>query len=335
MKFANPYYNYLFIVLAFIAILYYWAYKKKMSLLADFADKNLLKRIAGSFSQKKENKIKIVLLSALCLMILALMRPQWGFVWQDVARSGSDIFVAVDVSKSMLTKDVLPSRLARAKLAIEDLAGQLQGDRIGLIAFAGSAFVQCPLTIDYNGFLLANSELQAGIIPKPGTNIANAIDQAIKSFATGSQGTNRSLVIITDGENHEGDFLKLAAQAAEEKIKIHTIGVGTAEGELISIQDPEGKTTFLKDSQGRVVKSRINETILQEIASKTGGTYIKSTPIQFGLDFLYKNKIMQINEEGQTTSREKKMLERYQLPLALALFLLFLEPFLNTKKEDE
>ncbi|MFH1061966.1 MAG: VWA domain-containing protein [Candidatus Omnitrophota bacterium] len=331
MNFANLHFNYFFIVLAAAAGLYYYAKKKKKFLLNNFANPHLLKSIAGSYNQKKENTRIMVLLTALLLMILALLRPQWGFVWQEVKHRGVDIFVAVDVSKSMLTKDVLPSRLGRVKLAIEDLASQLQGDRIGLIAFSGSAFVQCPLTIDYNGFLLTANDLNAGIIPRQGTNIATAINQAIDSFSAGSEGTSRALIIITDGESHEGDPIAAAARAAEDKITIHTIGVGTTEGELISITDENNNTSFLKDDQGRVVKSRINEALLQEIALKSGGTYIKSTPIQFGLEFLYKNKIAAMDKKELKSSREKKLLERFQIPLVLALLLLCLEPFLSKR----
>lgn len=331
MKFANLHFNYFFLGLVLIAILYYYAGKKKKFWLSNFANPHLLKSLAVSFNQKKENKRIILLLTAMLMMILALLRPQWGFVWQEVQQQGADIFVVVDVSKSMLTKDVLPSRLGRVKLAIEDLAEQLQGDRIGLIAFAGSAFVQCPLTIDYNGFLMAANDLNAGIIPQPGTNIASAINQAIESFSAGSEGTSRVLIIITDGETHEGDAAAAAVKAAENKIIIHTIGVGTAEGELISIIDEEGKSTFLKDDQGRVIKSRINEAVLQEIAFKSGGTYIKSTPIQFGLEFLYKNKISVSDKKEFKSSREKKLLERFQLPLVLALLLLCWEPFMSKR----
>ncbi|MBU1045073.1 MAG: VWA domain-containing protein [Candidatus Omnitrophica bacterium] len=333
MKFANLQFNYFFLVVAAVAVVYYFAGKRKKSLLNNFANAHLLKSLAVSFNQKKENTRIMLLLTALLLMIIALLRPQWGFVWQDVQRKGADIFVAVDVSKSMLTRDVLPSRLERVKLAIEDLTAQLQGDRIGLIAFSGSAFVQCPLTIDYNGFLLTANDLNAGIIPRPGTNIASAIDQAIASFSAGSEGTSRTLIIITDGESHEGDAAGAAARAAENKIKIHTIGVGTTEGELISIPDENGKTMFLKDEQGQVVKSRLNESILQEIALKSGGTYIKSTPIQFGLDFLYKNKIIFADPKDITNSREKKLLERFQVPLILALLLLCWEPFVSKRDE--
>ncbi len=334
MIFANLHFNYFFLILAIVAFVYYLAKKKKKFLLSKFADTQLLKSLAVSYNPKKENTRIVVLFIALMLMIIALLRPQMGFVWQDVQQHGADIFVAVDVSKSMLTKDVLPNRLERVKLAIEDLTMQLQGDRIGLIAFSGSAFVQCPLTIDYNGFLLTANDLNAGIIPQPGTNISSAINQAIESFSNGSEGTSRTLIIITDGENHEGDAVAAAEKAAENKIKIHTIGVGTTEGELISISDENGKTMFVKDEQGQVVKSRLNESILQKIALKTGGTYIKSTPIQFGLDFLYKNKIISTGKKDITTSREKKLLERFQIPLALALLLLCWEPFLSKRDEE-
>jgi Ca-activated chloride channel family protein len=193
--------------------------------------------------------------------------------------------------------------------------------------------VQCPLTIDYNGFLLAVGDLNAGIIPRAGTNIESALNQAIRSFSAGSEGTNRAMIIISDGESHEGDPLAASAKAAKENIKVYTIGVGTAEGELINITDEEGKTTFLKDEQGQVVKSRLNEALLQEIALKSGGAYISSTPTQFGLEYMYNNKINLMEKKELSTNREKIRLERFQIPLALALLLLCVEPFISDRKK--
>jgi len=335
MKFFNFGYNYLFVFVLIVGAIYIFALKRKQILLKSFAEIHLLPRLINSFA-KKQDKIKAMLvLGALILSVLALMRPQWGFVWEEVKQRGSDIFVAVDVSKSMQTKDVLPSRLQRAKLALEDLVSKLHGDRIGLIAFAGDAFVQCPLTIDYSGFLLSVKDLEPGIIPRQGTNIEQAIRKSVESFSHGSEGISRALIIITDGEIHEGDIKKAAVYAAENKITIYSIGVGTTDGELISILDETGKTSFLKDSKGQVIKSRLNEEVLKSIALETKGTYIKSTPTQFGLEVIYNNKIAAMDKKEMNSSMEKIFLERFQLSLLLALCLLVVESCITNRRKDE
>ncbi|MDD5746884.1 MAG: VWA domain-containing protein [Candidatus Omnitrophica bacterium] len=332
MKFAALEYSWLFFILAGLIGLFLITAKRRTALLQRFASAGALPRLSAGYS-RRGHRIKMILtVTGMALIIIALLRPQWGFVWEEVHSRGVDVLVAVDVSKSMLTNDVLPSRLARTKLAIEDLVKELKGDRIGLIAFAGSAFVQCPLTIDYNGFLLAAEGLNPEIIPLPGTNIESAVNQALDSFATGSEGVTRVLIIITDGESHEGDPVAAAVKAAKENIVIYTIGVGTTEGELISVTDSQGQSSFLKDAEGRVVKSRLNETLLQDIALKSNGMYIKATPTRFGLEYIYDRKILAMEKKDLSSNREKHFLERFQIPLALAVFLLFLEPVVSDKK---
>jgi len=322
----------MFILLIVFAGLYAFRYKKRASLLARFAQDSVLDKINSGYDKKKQNLKTVFIMSAVFLSIIALLRPQWGFHWREVRHQGVDIFIAVDVSKSMLTKDVLPSRLARTKLAIEDIVQYLKGDRVGLIAFAGSAFIQCPLTIDYNGFLLAVEDLNVNVIPQEGTNIEVAINEALQSFAAGSEGIKRVLIIITDGETHQGNPLPAVEKAKAKNIKIYTIGVGTKEGELIDVAQEEGQSSFLKDKQGRVVKSRLNEELLKDIAFKSEGTYIKSTPTQFGLDLIFKNKIAQLEKRQSTSKMEKHLIERFQLPLVFALLLIFIEPFIANRK---
>ncbi len=334
MKFAALQYSWLFFLLAGVIGLLLFSAKRRSALLQRFAATGLLPRLAEGYSPiGRRIKTGMIVIGA-ALIIVALLRPQWGFVWEEVHSRGVDIMVAVDVSKSMLTNDVLPSRLARTKLAIEDLVKELKGDRIGLIAFAGTAFVQCPLTIDYNGFLLAAEELNTEIIPRPGTNIESAINQAVESFATGSEGVTRVLIVITDGESHEGDPVAAAVKAAKENIIIYTIGVGTTEGELISIVDNQGQSSFLKDAEGHVVKSRLNEALLQDIAVKSKGLYVKATPTRFGLEYIYDQRITALDKKDLSGSREKHFLERFQAPLLLAFVLLFLEPFVADKKKQ-
>ncbi|MFH1094112.1 MAG: VWA domain-containing protein [Candidatus Omnitrophota bacterium] len=332
MNFVNTHFNYLFLLFFALLVFLFVSAKRKTALLEAFADKRSLVWLSASYSRKKDSLKTALIVIAAFFVIIALFRPQWGFIWEEVEHKGVDVFIAVDVSQSMLTKDVLPSRLERTKLALEDLAQQLRGDRVGLIAFAGSAFVQCPLTIDYNGFLLSVRDLNTQLIPQPGTNIENAIAEAIQSFGKGSEGADRTLVIITDGESHVGDALKAAAKSKQANIKIHTIGVGTTQGELIEVKDSDGKTSYIKDQQGQIVKSRLNEKALQEIALASNGIYIKSTPTEFGLELLYNSKIADMEKRKMKSTIEKRRTERFQLPLALAFVLLFIEPFISNRK---
>ena len=332
MNFVNTQFNYLFLVLFALIGFLVISTKRKASLLEAFADRRSLVLLVATYSRKRELLKTTLVIIAAFFIIIAMLRPQWGFVWEEVEHKGVDIMIAVDVSRSMLTKDVLPSRLKRTKLALEDLLGSLQGDRVGLIAFAGGAFVQCPLTIDYDGFLLAVRDLNTSLIPRPGTNIENAILEAMQSFGKGSEGVDRTLIIITDGETHVGDALKASALASSENIKIHTIGVGTTEGELIEVKDVEGKPSYIKDNQGQIVKSRLDEKALQEIAFSSKGIYIKATPTEFGLERLYNSKIVDMEKRKMKSTIEKRRTDRFQLPLMIAFLLLFIEPFISNRK---
>jgi Ca-activated chloride channel family protein len=272
-----------------------------------------------------------IVTAAVCLSLFALARPQWGFVWEEVKRTGIDMLIAIDVSKSMLATDVKPNRLERSKFAVKDLVKKLPGDRVALIAFAGTAFLQCPLTIDYNGFLLALDDLTTGSIPRGGTSISGAIREAI-AVLKGPDTKYKVLVIITDGEDLEGDALKAAQDAADLGIKIYCVGVGSTEGELIPAIGRDGERGFVTDRSGQVVKSRLNEDILKKIAISTGGSYVRATQSEFGLVLLYDKSISKLEKRDIEAKMRKHYQERYQYFLALAVFLLFLEPLIPERK---
>jgi len=334
LRFAGSYYAYGFWVVLAVVIFFIWAYKNRKLTMRKFAEAKLLDEIASSVSFKKKVVRFTLIIAALCLGVLTLMRPQWGFQWQEVKRRGLDILIAIDTSKSMLATDVKPDRLERSELAVKDLVRKLKGDRIGLIAFAGTAFLQCPLTIDYNGFLLALNDLDVNTIPQGGTSISSAIKVALESFKEGGESKYKVLIIITDGEDHEGDPVKLAEEAKKRGIKIFCIGIGTVEGELIQLVDKNGKRTFLKDKEGNVVKTRLNEKILQEIALTTGGMYIRSSGAQFGLDLIYDERLSKMEKRDIKAQQNKLYYERFQIPLVLALILLLIEPFIGDKKRQ-
>ena len=309
-----------------------WAYKRRKKMLVDFAQDSLLKEIAAHFDIKKVRMKNIVLISVVFLSALALMRPQWGFQWQEVKRQGIDILVVIDTSKSMLTQDVKPNRLERTKFAVQDLLKKLKGDRIGLIAFSGDSFLICPLTVDYGGFLINLNDLDAETVPRGGTNIGNAIQEAIKDYdATSSQ--YKAVIVITDGDNLEGDPISAAKEAKEKGIKIYCVGIGSAEGELIQIPNSQGELVFLKDHEGNFVKSRLNEKLLQEISLITGGVYVKASGGQFGLDLIYDRELSKFQKREIEAKMEKKYFERFQIPLGLAVLLLVFETCLTTRKK--
>jgi len=331
LRFAQSYYAFGFWAIVGLIVFFIWAAHHRKMLLERFAEKELLDEIASSVNFKRQTLKHVLIVLALILSVLALMRPQWGFQWRKVKRKGLDIVIALDVSKSMLATDVKPNRLKRSKLAVKDLVKKLNSDRIGLIAFSGTSFLQCPLTVDYSGFLLALDDLDVNTIPKGGTSISSAIKLATQIFE-GTQKKHKILVIITDGEDHEGNPLAASEFARKEKLKIYSIGIGTPEGELIQIRDERGKKTFLKDKEGNVVKSRLNEEILQQIALNTNGAYVRSSGAEFGLDYIYEQKLSSIEKREIKAKMSKFYYERFQIPLALALLLLVVEPFVSDRK---
>ncbi|OGW76027.1 MAG: hypothetical protein A2Z72_02055 [Omnitrophica bacterium RBG_13_46_9] len=331
MRFAQGYYTYGFWIVFILILFLIRVYVSKRLILRKFAEKELLEEIASSVDFKRQMTKSAVIIAALLFAILALMRPEWGFKWQEVKRIGLDILIAIDTSKSMLATDVKPNRLERSKLAVKDLIKKLKGDRIGLIAFSGTAFLQCPLTIDYGGFLLALNDLNVNAIPRGGTSISSAIEVAMQSFERGAN-KYKVLVIITDGEDHEGDPIRSAEIAKKEGIKIFCIGIGTREGELIQVTGDRGEKTFLKDREGNIVKSRLNEEIPQKIAFETGGMYVRSSGSEFGLDLIYEEKLSKMEKREIKAQMSKLYYERFQIPLAFAMLLLMIEPLMSDRK---
>ncbi|MEW6601667.1 MAG: VWA domain-containing protein [Nitrospirota bacterium] len=314
-----------------LVLFYLWSYKKRTGEMEAFAAGDLLVHLTPSTDRKKQNiKFLLVLLSVF-IMALSLMRPQWGFEWKHVTRSGLDILIAIDTSKSMLAEDVKPNRLERSKLAVKDLVRKLQGDRIGLIAFAGNAFLQCPLTVDYSGFTHSLDDLSVNTLPKGGTSLSNAIKTALESYEGGKK-KYMALVIITDGEDHEGNAVEWAEKAKEAGIKIFTIGIGTKEGDLIPVTDESGNRMFLKDRNGNVVKTSLDEKTLQDIALTTGGSYVKATSTEFGLDLIYEEKLSKMEKREVENKMVRKYYDRYQIPLIMALLMLCIEPFIRERK---
>jgi Ca-activated chloride channel family protein len=304
-----------------------WAYQRRQRALAAFVAAALLPAVAPDLDPRRRFIRWGMLVAAVVCLAIALAGPMWGFRWHEVKREGIDLMIAIDTSRSMLATDVKPSRLARAKLAVQDVLAELHGDRVGLIAFAGTAFVQCPLTLDYGVFAQSLDAIDVGIIPKGGTSLSAAIDAALGAFE-GRQGSNQALLLITDGEDHEGQVKEATQRASERGLKVFTVGIGTTEGELL----PGESGGFFKDRAGQVVKSRLDEESLKQLASDTGGAYLHASGPSLGLAELYRDHIATLEKRELASTLERRFEHRYQLPLGIALLLLVLEPLIGERR---
>ena len=307
---------------------YIWAFKKKKRLLELFVSEDLKDKLLKGFSAKRQKVKAFLVIFAFFFCILALIRPKWGFQWEEVNRRGVDIILALDVSESMLAEDVSPNRLERAKREIIDLLNMMQGDRVGLVAFSGTSFLQSPLTLDYGAVRIFLDELDTDLIPVPGTAIGDAIKKSISAFDSQNK-KSRVLILITDGEDHNGEPLKMAKEAYEEGIKIYTIGIGKEEGAPIPDRKRGG---FKKDSRGNVVTTQLDEVTLQKIALDTGGSYVRSITGDLDLEKIYNDITKKVESKELVSGKRKRFEERFQWPLLVALFLLILEVFVKERK---
>lgn len=312
----------------------WWAFFHRKQQRSLFASEELFAYIAKSYDLKCERLRSFFFILVVVFSIFALARPQWGYEVREIKRWGTDILLLVDVSRSMLTRDVKPSRLERTKLAVKDLIKKLKGDRLGLIVFSGDAFLMCPLTVDYGGFLLSLEDLRPGAVSRGGTNISAAIKEALRG-CDAATAKFRAVIIVTDGENLEDDPMPWVEQAKQKGIKIFTVGVGTPQGELVEFENEKGEKDFLKDSQGNFVKSRLNEQLLQHIALKTGGVYVRASAVEFGLDLIYEREISKFEKTDFQSKSERRYFERFQFPLAAALLFLILEMTWAPRKKDD
>ncbi len=297
----------------------------------EFVSPRLFSQLAGTVNRFARMLKYALILAALSFALIALAQPRWGYTYDERKRKGLDLIFAVDTSRSMLSNDVQPNRLERVKLATQDLVNDLQGDRVGLIAFAGRAFLQAPLTIDYSAAIDSINDLDTKTIPEGGTNISAAINLAVQTYGKSAVG-NRALVIFTDGEELSGDAVKSAKAAADSGVRIFTIGVGTQEGSLIPIGGDDGGTAFVKDSKGQVVKSRLDETRLREVAEATGGFYLHLENGPRTMKQLIEQGLSKM-QAGEIDARlARRPIERYEWPLGAAILALAVSMLINDRK---
>ncbi len=303
--------------------------EQRRAALGRFAATGLLGRLIPDLSRgRRLFKLGLCLLAVL-LLWTALARPQYGHSWEEVSRKGIDILFAVDTSKSMLAEDSKPNRLQQARFAILDFVGRLNGDRIGLLPFSGSAFLLCPLTLDYEAFADSLTAVNTDTIPKGGTDLAGVIRAALEVLS--NDANHKILIIVTDGEDLSGDALLAATEAKAKGMTIHCVGVGTSEGELIPLAGAGGKG-FVKDEQGQLVTSRLDQKTLAGIATAGGGLYAGIGTSGEGLDTIYRQKLALIPKVEQTEQRQKIPIERFVWPLIAALILLLGDFLLSERK---
>lgn len=323
MRFGRP--ELLFLVwpaLLLVPALLVWAFRSAARARAALMAEALLPKIARGWNPGRRRLKAILQGAALLLLLFALAGPRVGSRETTVKRHGADLIFAIDTSLSMQAADIPPSRLAKAKREVATLFDRLEGDRVGIVAFAGDAFLQCPLTLDYGAARMFLEVLDDNAVSRPGTNIGAAIRTAIAAFPDSvGAGGHEAILVITDGEDHLGDAEDAAAEAARRGIRIYTIGIGSESGEPIPLPGDSG---FKKDRKGEVVLSALDAETLERIALATGGEFHRATTGELELDRIY-DSLSRLEEKELASRSFTQWEERYQFPLGLALLLLLLD----------
>jgi Ca-activated chloride channel homolog len=330
-RFAHTYYFYLLLLIpVFVAVFILFLIWRKKA-LNRFGNRIVLQRLMPEYSNSKLLLKFILLLLSYTFLVIAIAGPQTGSRLEEVKRKGIDLMIALDVSNSMLAEDIKPDRLERAKQAISRLIDKLEGDRIGIVVFAGKAYMQLPITTDYGAAKMFLSTISTNIIPVQGTVIADALEMAAGTF--GESKRNKAIVIITDGEDHQGNVLEQTEAAIKKGIRVYTIGMGSPDGAPIPIYNGNIRTGYKKDREGTTIISRLDETLLQRMASIGNGIYVRANNSETGLQKIFEeiNKI----EKTEIESRQFSDYEnRFQYFLALSLIFLVFELFVFDRKNQ-
>ena len=291
-QFAHTTYLYFLLLIPVLIIIFIISVQIKKKAVKSFGDLEIISGLMPNVSVKRPKLKFILLLLALTFIIIGIAGPQFGAKLKKVKREGIEMIFAIDVSNSMMAEDIKPNRLERSKQAISKLIDKLHNDKIGMIVFAGDAYTQLPITTDYSAAKMFLSTINPSIVPKQGTAIGSAINLAMSSFSPDNN-KSKVLIIITDGENHEDNAVEMAEKAKEEGIVVHTIGMGLSKGAPIPIIGRNGQRDFRTDKDGKVVITKLNEPMLQEIASAGNGIYIRANNSNAGINTLFKK----INKE--------------------------------------
>ena len=327
-RFANPDLLYLLLLLpALIALFLYANYRRKQNILK-YGDPSLLKELMPDVSAHRPNAKFWLMFSAIALVIFMLARPQFGSKMETVKRSGVEAVIALDISNSMLAEDVVPSRLEKSKKLISRLVDTFNNDKVGMIVFAGEAFTQLPITSDYISAKMFLESINPSLITTQGTDIGAAIRLAMKSF-TPNDGVGRAIIVITDGENHEGGALEAAKEAAEKNMQVFILGVGSPEGSPIPTE--RGSNNFRKDKDGNVIVTRLNEQMCQEIAKAGNGLYIRVDNSN-SAEKILNNEIAKLAKTDVESQVFTEFDEQFQALAWLILILLVVEMLILERK---
>lgn len=333
MSFGAP--KLLWLLLVFppaMLVFFWWAWRVRQELMAQFIHSRLLPGlIAGVSSAREKIRATLLILAVICF-IFALARPQWGYFQDEIAQKGLDIVVAIDTSKSMLATDITPSRLERAKMAALSLMQQAGSDRLGVVAFAGSAFLECPLTIDDTAFQQSVQSLDVHSISEGGTSLAEAINTADKAFKDGDN--YKVLVLFTDGEDNDAGALEAAQSAGKDGLKIFTVGIGTAAGDILQTRDANGNLQYVRDEQGNVVKSHLNEALLRQISDASGGSYYSLSGANT-MDALYERSLAPLPKSEGKEKWVQRPHERYHWFVVVGILLLIAEIFFPERRPTD
>ena len=331
MKFGNLSFLYMFWIIPLMLGFFVYSYRKRERLLEKFCGKVLLEKLAPGIKKSRYILKKSLLIFGSVFLIFALIRPLWGFHWEEIKREGIDIIIAIDVSDSMLAEDIKPNRLERAKRKVSDLLRMLEGDRIGLVAFSGISFVFCPLTLDYGACQIFLDFLSPDLIPVKGTAIADAIIKSVQAFGS-AKSRSKALILITDGEDQEGEVINAVSEAKKQGVKIFCIGIGNARGSPIPLKGSQGG--FKKNPEGDIVISRLDESTLEKIALETDGSYVRSVAGDLDLEKIYREEIKEKTEKKVfKATREKVWEERFQWFVFAGLCFVVGEFFIREKRK--
>lgn len=330
-RFAHSEYLIALYIVPVLIVLFWLLYRNQKKLLAKFSDARMLKVLSPERSKVKYIIKSSIILFVYVLLILALANPQIGTRYEEVKQTGIDVFILMDVSLSMKAEDIKPNRLENAKHAVASLINKLRGDRIGLVIFSGDAYIQFPLTTDYAAANLLLNAVSVSSVPQPGTAIGAAVRLATKSYRENDR-TQKVMVVITDGEDHEGDVLEAVKSAVEKNISVYTIGLGSPNGVPIPVYNAQGQQAGYKtDKDGNTVFTRLDENILQQIAQEGRGKYYRGSNNENELESIYKD-FSRLNKTEFGTLRVTDYEDRYYYFLALAVLLLIVEFFIPEKK---
>ena len=329
IRFQHSEYLYALALLPLLALLFWWSRRERTKALSAFGDSAMIRRLFPDVSESKPFWKFVLFAASYIFLVFGLSNPQIGTKLEEVKREGVNIIIALDVSNSMRAEDLKPNRLDRAKQAITRMLDKLSNDRIGLIVFAGEAYLQLPLTNDYGAVKMFLSAIETSMIPTQGTNIGAAVKLAGKSF-NAEEKRYKTLVVITDGENHEDDALKAVKEAREEGVILHTIGMGSPEGAPIPTYAMGFQTGFRKDRAGNVILTKLNEKSLQEFAAAGGGVYVRANNTETGLNVVLE-EIGKMEKKEFGTKVFTNFEDRFQYALGVALLLLVWELFLSDR----